>query len=242
MQEFEEDHYATLEVDEKASPEDIRKAYIRLAKKLHPDRFPNDAQKRAHAQEQFARVTRAHEVVSDATRRAEYDAMRILVKERQAAKAANPMSDNFVSPIATIGSSQMSQKFEVGSNIKWAEKHLARAEELLKNGRIPDAETATKEALRLLPTDPRCHVMMAEVFLAKGWRTIALTEVQAALRVDPKNTEAKALEMKIKIQSAQSDTKGGKKTAAGQAATSSGGSGGSMEWWEQLKALLTKKL
>ncbi|MBX9772399.1 MAG: DnaJ domain-containing protein, partial [Candidatus Obscuribacterales bacterium] len=138
MQEFEEDHYATLEVDEKASPEDIRKAYIRLAKKLHPDRFPNDTAKRAQAQEQFARVTRAHEVISDATRRAEYDALRLLVKERQAAKAANPGSDNFVSPISTIGSSSMAQKFDVGSNIKWAEKHLTRAEELLKNGRIPD--------------------------------------------------------------------------------------------------------
>lgn len=240
MQEFEEDHYATLEVDEKASPEDIRKAYIRLAKKLHPDRFPNDATKRAQAQEQFARVTRAHEVVSDITRRAEYDALRMLVKERQAAKAANPNSDNFVSPIATIGSSQMSQKFEVGSNIKWAEKHLARAEELLKNGRIPDAETATKEALRLLPTDPRCHVMMAEVYLAKGWRTIALTEVQAALRVDPKNTEAKALEMKIKIQTAQGETKGGKKVS-GQSAEASGSSG-KKDFWEQLKEILTKKL
>jgi len=240
MQEFEEDHYATLEVDEKAPPEDIRKAYIRLAKKLHPDRFPNDAAKRAQAQEQFARVTRAHEVISDATRRAEYDALRLLVKERQAAKSANPMSDNFVSPIATIGSSTMSQKSEVGSNIKWAEKHLARAEELLKNGRIPDAETAIKEALRLLPTDPRCHVMMAEIYLAKGWRTIALTEVQAALRVDPKNTEAKALEMKIKIQSAQADTKGGKKLA-GPAAANQGGSG-KKDFWVQLKELLSKKL
>ncbi len=242
MQEFEEDHYATLEVDEKASPEDIRKAYIRLAKKLHPDRFPNDTAKRAQAQEQFARVTRAHEVISDATRRAEYDALRLLVKERQAAKAANPGSDNFVSPISTIGSSSMAQKFDVGSNIKWAEKHLTRAEELLKNGRIPDAETATKEALRLMPTDPRCHVMMAEVFLAKGWRTIALTEVQAALRVDPKNTEAKALEMRIKIQSAQADTKGGKKPAVGASAGSQGSTSGKKDFWEQLKELLTKKL
>ncbi len=240
MQEFEEDHYAVLEVDDNAPPEDIRKAYIRLAKKLHPDRFPNDAAKRAQAQEQFAKVTRAHEVVSDATRRAEYDALRLLVKERQAAKAANPLSDNFVSPIATIGSSSMAQKFEVGSNIKWAEKHLVRAEELLKNGRIPDAETATKEALRLLPTDPRCHVMMAEVYLAKGWRTIALTEVQAALRVDPKNTEAKALEMKIKIQSAQAETKGGKKSAPGAGVAVS--TSGKKDFWGQLKEILNKKL
>ena len=42
MQEFEEDYYAILGIESDASQEDIRKAYLSLAKKLHPDRFPND--------------------------------------------------------------------------------------------------------------------------------------------------------------------------------------------------------
>ncbi len=82
MQEFEEDSYAVLGVEESASQEEIRKAYLALAKKLHPDRFPNDAEKRLLAQSEFAKVSRAHDVVSDAERRAEYDVVRMLTRKR----------------------------------------------------------------------------------------------------------------------------------------------------------------
>src|ERR1700733_6551369 len=85
MQEFEEDYYAVLGVDETAPTDEIRKAFLRLAKKLHPDRYPNDPEKRALAQTEFAKVTHAHEIVSDAQRRAEYDTLRSLSKRAQAA-------------------------------------------------------------------------------------------------------------------------------------------------------------
>ncbi len=84
MQEFEEDYYAVLGVEETAPPEEIRKAFLRLAKKLHPDRYPNDAEKRALAQTEFAKVTRAHEIISDAQRRAEYDTLRSLSRRAHA--------------------------------------------------------------------------------------------------------------------------------------------------------------
>ena len=82
MQEFEEDYYATLGVEIDASQEEIRRAYLALAKKLHPDRFPNDAEQRAIAQKEFAKVTRAHDVIGDSERRGEYDALRSLAKRR----------------------------------------------------------------------------------------------------------------------------------------------------------------
>ena len=69
MLEYNEDFYAVLGVEETAAPEEIRKAYLKLAKKLHPDRFPNDPEKRAEAQAEFSKVTRAHDVLSDAKQR-----------------------------------------------------------------------------------------------------------------------------------------------------------------------------
>jgi cytochrome c-type biogenesis protein CcmH/NrfG len=64
--------------------------------------------------------------------------------------------------------------------------------------RYQEAETAMKEAIRLVPTEPKFRNKLAEIYLARGWRTLSMTEVQAALRIDPRDGDAKALEAKIR--------------------------------------------
>ncbi len=63
------DPYAVLGVARDASEDDIKKAYHRLAKKLHPDL---NAGNQAHEQ-QFKEVTAAYDLLSDAGKRARYD-------------------------------------------------------------------------------------------------------------------------------------------------------------------------
>jgi curved DNA-binding protein CbpA len=202
MQEFEEDYYAILGVEESASSEDIRKAYLKLAKKLHPDRFPNDPEQRALAQSEFAKVTRAHDVVIDAEKRAEYDAVRFLAKKRAednviGLSGATPSSEADAADKLTGERPAVSAEDE-NINVKWANKHLARADDLFRRKNYKEAETAMKEAIRLVPTDPRYRNKLAEIYLARNWRTLSMTEVQASLRIDPKNEEAKTLEARIK--------------------------------------------
>jgi molecular chaperone DnaJ len=64
-----QDYYKTLNVKREASPEDIRKAYRRLARKYHPDLNPGDKA----AEERFKLVQEAYDVLSDPKKREVYD-------------------------------------------------------------------------------------------------------------------------------------------------------------------------
>jgi curved DNA-binding protein len=63
------DYYSVLGIDKKATDDEIKKAYRKLARKLHPDLNPND--KDAH--KKFQQVNEANEVLSDPEKRKKYD-------------------------------------------------------------------------------------------------------------------------------------------------------------------------
>jgi molecular chaperone DnaJ len=61
--------YKTLGVSKKATDEEIKKAYRKLARKYHPDRNPGDKE----AEERFKEISAAHDVLSDPEKRKQYD-------------------------------------------------------------------------------------------------------------------------------------------------------------------------
>ena len=63
------DYYDLLGVQRSASPDDIKKAYRKLAMKYHPDQNPDDAA----AEQKFKEVSEAYDVLSDGQKRAAYD-------------------------------------------------------------------------------------------------------------------------------------------------------------------------
>src|SRR6187200_3259003 len=63
------DYYKILKLDRNATEADIKKAYRKLARELHPDLNPND--KEAH--KKFQQVNEANEVLSDPEKRKKYD-------------------------------------------------------------------------------------------------------------------------------------------------------------------------
>jgi len=64
------DYYSTLGVQRNASEKEIKSAFRKMARKLHPDLNPNDKE----AEARFKEANEAYEVLSDAEKRKKYDA------------------------------------------------------------------------------------------------------------------------------------------------------------------------
>ncbi|OJW82548.1 MAG: molecular chaperone DnaJ [Bacteroidetes bacterium 46-16] len=63
------DYYKVLGVDKKASQDEIKKVYRKLAVKYHPDKNPENKQ----AEEKFKEINEAYDVLGDAEKRKKYD-------------------------------------------------------------------------------------------------------------------------------------------------------------------------
>jgi molecular chaperone DnaJ len=83
------DYYAVLGVSEKASYKQIKYAYRRLARKYHPDR--NNS---VYAEEMIKKINTAFEVLSDETKRTQYDKMEFFDSSRKQEPKQEPAQTN----------------------------------------------------------------------------------------------------------------------------------------------------
>ncbi|GAB1688261.1 molecular chaperone DnaJ [Krasilnikovia sp. M28-CT-15] len=88
---LEKDFYAVLGVGKSASADDIKKAYRKLARQLHPDHNPGNHE----AEEKFKAASEAYDVLSDDKKRKEYDEMRSLFGSGAFRRGARPGGAQF---------------------------------------------------------------------------------------------------------------------------------------------------
>ena len=69
------DYYEVLGIGREASEEELKKAFRRLALEYHPDR-----NKQEGASERFKEVSEAYQVLTDPTKRSQYDSMNSIVR------------------------------------------------------------------------------------------------------------------------------------------------------------------
>lgn len=67
-----ETYYSILGVSANATPTEIKRAYLRLAQRYHPDRFLDEEEKK-RAHNQFSKITAAYRTLSDDKLKADYD-------------------------------------------------------------------------------------------------------------------------------------------------------------------------
>jgi len=204
----EEDLYAILGVDPQATDAQIRKAYKSLAIELHPDRFVGKPQEQEAAQKRFAQVSHAYNLLKDAEQRNEYDFMRRLKTNDTLEAAPEPASPD---------DEAKQKRRERGE--RYFKQGMARQMDKDFKGAID----SFKEAIRHDPSVAQWHSMLAVCYQKQGWLAYAKAEVDAALKLDPRDALAVKLRNTLREQERAAkeleakEAKKGKKKKKGKA-------------------------
>lgn len=182
-----DDLYEVLGVENDADDAAIRKAYKKLAVKLHPDKYVDKSTKeRDAAQAAFSKVSYAYNVLKDPAQRNEYNFMR---------KMGGGNGDvAFEDAPRTMSAEELAERREL------AEKKFRLGMAYQMDKKFKPAMEAFKDAVRIDPGVAQYHTMLAMAYQRLGWLAYATTEVQAALKLEPKDQLALKLRAEIRAQ------------------------------------------
>jgi curved DNA-binding protein CbpA len=174
--------YELLGVTEEANDEDIRRAYKRLAKELHPDRFVGDSTAQHEAEERFSKVSHAYNVLKDPTQRSEYDFERKMILKQG-------LDDNI----------EVVQKpvEETGYKREVADRKYKMALQLQAEGDLRKAVDSMKEAIEICPNVAQYHALLAALYDRRGWHSYAKAEIEMAIKLDPADQLSQKLHKKL---------------------------------------------
>lgn len=189
------DHYETLGVGRGATTDEIRRAYLKLARDRHPDRFADGSEK-AKAQESFQALTEAYNTLTNEQRRGEYD------RELQRPKLGTPAEiaqDAFAraQQLAQAGQDQDavdSLHVAIHHAPDEPQYHAALGRLLARHSRhARDAALALEKAARLAPQTLAYHLELARLLSAQGLLIRAQKALEPALRLAPGDPEVERM-------------------------------------------------
>lgn len=208
------DHFKALGVDPAATEEQIRRAYYKLARRYHPDRYygPDYEDLRPQAEKAFAAATEAYNTLADQTSRAEYE-------RDLSAGAAGPQKPEVDKGAAARESYIRAKKhleaeepFDALRLLEEACKADPSKEDYwlllgtvqAKNPRWrKKAEESYQKAAEINPTSPRAYLLLGKLYQSGNLARRAAEMFKKVLEWDPENEEAlEALEQKAEAQGA----------------------------------------
>ncbi|HEY4241013.1 MAG TPA: J domain-containing protein [Kofleriaceae bacterium] len=171
------DHFALLGVGETASPDEVRKAYFGLARRLHPDRLAALQIVDREAQRLFAQINTAFAILQDPKRRLDY--VQILRRGGEAAVRAD-----------------QARAEEVAQRVIDAEEAFRRGEAALRRDQIQTAIAELTRAIALNTDEPDYHALLSWAqFCAAPDKLAAAsptrTALEHAIAASPRATTAR---------------------------------------------------
>jgi DnaJ-class molecular chaperone len=183
------DYYEILGVSRQASADEIRKAYFRLARERHPDRF-TDLAERKHAEAAFTDLTTAFNTLSSDRKRAEYDAAQSrpqlkdpadLARQAHAQALAAEKAKDYHQAIQLLRTAVHHRPDE-------ARYHGDLGRNLARNPSwAREAVQELEAAARLAPRNASYQAELATAYLAQGLKIRARKAAEAALKLAPED-------------------------------------------------------
>lgn len=217
----EENLFSILNVLSDASTEDIRTAYKKLVKEVHPDRFSDRAEK-TKAEEAFKRLGVAFNTLRDPLQRKDYE--RIIQRQFGSSYTGGlgsssssstssstasarpepapspvqrppapkpPNAPHAPNPTKPLGGDPKAGKAREETLIELAERHYQSGRAFERKNQMDDAVKEYQEAIRIRNETAKYHSQLGLALDKKGWTGYAQAEFKVALHFDP--TDALAL-------------------------------------------------
>jgi curved DNA-binding protein CbpA len=185
-----DDHYEALDVPRGASIDEIKRAYHKLARLYHPDKYHMRASRELHARVEaaFARFAQAYETLGDLTLRSVYDAK--LTAEELARRATqNARRSSSIQNGAATESQGKATKPQSPEKAR-AEVRFQQGLAAVEQGQDMAAIRCFAEAAQLVPGEARYRAHYGSALSAQPQgRRLAESELQAAIAMDPNNAE-----------------------------------------------------
>lgn len=162
------DHYEMLGVNRKATIDEIRRSYRRLALHIHPDRSSAP-----DAAERFTRLTQAYEVLRDPAARRQYDA------ELERLEYQPPAQHPIPAPPP--------RQKKVAAAPRGATPETARLAALFSRGKLEEAEALAERIIDNFPREAMPYAILGDIARARGQMARASKLYAFAVQMDPRN-------------------------------------------------------
>lgn len=168
------DYYRILGVSRLASPEEVKSAFREMARKRHPD-FGGTT-------DEFVALQRAYEVLSDAVKRAEYDAYLLKQAKAEASSLKERSSFNFAPRVEEAPPEEV-------ASAPAARPSRAELDTLLRKGRLHEADAMARKWLSNDQDPGYAHYVLGLIKVKEGHPDEATARFSMALQHEPRNEE-----------------------------------------------------